>query len=603
MRRKIEAAKNKLFDIIDSTAKVTNNLWVTDKLLTFKEFCAHKDHMNFPTLSENQLSVADFLFGDDPKKAFDNENFLAVVLAGKGSGKDTLSVLIMCYIIYLLENMSSPQAFFGMPEGEPITLINVALNPEQAVSIFFEKFKQRLLRWEWLKRQYNFRYSGQTISQTLSRESSTRLDEVIITSSGTIFPKLIRAIAASPEESYAEGKNVLFFVIDEAGAFPLEKAEHIYKTLRDSAESRFLLRYKSLIISWPRHKNDFSMLMYKRFLSDPKVYTCRFPLWEFKPEHFFSKERFTFSLQVEDEFNEGRKIIKTFEIPIEFKRAFEIDPTTSAAKYLCYPPDSETPFFEITHPIERYVDHNIRPLFVDESYEVEINKQFYVRKSIVASNLVGIEDKDFIICVDLSVSHCATALAVMHQESSVIYVDYITRWLPDPQRKVYVDLLDVKRVIFKLAEILNVSGIYFDRFQSSSILMELRQKGYEAQIVSLYHKDYEIFKHMLYQGYVKLINNEELIKELSSLQLVEGKEVITYGYKDMADVVVTGVKVFLERAKRQEKRIPKLEGELIKKNFHLMDGEFIENSPSFGITTTENYTIDEIFKKWQEYNK
>lgn len=60
------------------------NIWETDKILTFKDFVSSPEHMNFPLISERQLAVADFMFGDDPKKMFDNERHTCILVWGKG---------------------------------------------------------------------------------------------------------------------------------------------------------------------------------------------------------------------------------------------------------------------------------------------------------------------------------------------------------------------------------------------------------------------------------------------------------------------------------------------------------------------------------------
>lgn len=58
-------------------------IWEEDPI-TFKEFVQSPLHMNFPPLSERQMDVFDFMFGDDPKKIFENEHYLSILAWGKG---------------------------------------------------------------------------------------------------------------------------------------------------------------------------------------------------------------------------------------------------------------------------------------------------------------------------------------------------------------------------------------------------------------------------------------------------------------------------------------------------------------------------------------
>ena len=80
---------SKLFDDYFEEQKEQNSdevMWEEDPV-TFKEFIASPEHMNFPPYSQRQLDVFDFMFGDEPKKIFENEHSLAVLAWGKGGFK------------------------------------------------------------------------------------------------------------------------------------------------------------------------------------------------------------------------------------------------------------------------------------------------------------------------------------------------------------------------------------------------------------------------------------------------------------------------------------------------------------------------------------
>jgi hypothetical protein len=68
---------------------------------------------------------------------------------------------------------------------------------------------------------------------------------------------------------------VLVWLMDEASAFlsklKRENAEAIHYTLKSSAASRFGKRYVGLIISWPRHADDFTMTKHKEAVLDPTL--------------------------------------------------------------------------------------------------------------------------------------------------------------------------------------------------------------------------------------------------------------------------------------------------------------------------------------------
>ena len=79
--------------------------------------------------------------------------------------------------------------------------------------MFFEKLRQRLLRWQWLKNKYPLRNSGAFVSQIKPEPGDAF---VTITKDGVIFPKLIRLLSRNSANESAEGLNTLVFTMDEA---------------------------------------------------------------------------------------------------------------------------------------------------------------------------------------------------------------------------------------------------------------------------------------------------------------------------------------------------------------------------------------------------
>lgn len=75
-----------------------------------------------------------------------------VVMFGKGSGKDFLASGILAYVSYLLCCMNDPHKYFGFGQDEPIDMVNVALNAQQANNVYFKKLKARVNNCGWFKR-------------------------------------------------------------------------------------------------------------------------------------------------------------------------------------------------------------------------------------------------------------------------------------------------------------------------------------------------------------------------------------------------------------------------------------------------------------------
>ena len=138
----------------------------------------------------------------------------AVLLWGKGSGKDYLCSILVCYLVYVLLCLRDPQKYLRLAPGEPIDLINVAYNADQAKRVFFEKLKQRIKRWEWLRQNYNVIEAGRRVNeQKLGRAL------VVINDDFIEFPHQIRAWSRHAQNESYEGLNILVWLMDEASAF------------------------------------------------------------------------------------------------------------------------------------------------------------------------------------------------------------------------------------------------------------------------------------------------------------------------------------------------------------------------------------------------
>jgi len=194
----------------------------------------------------------------------------AVLLWGKGSGKDYLCSILVCYLVYVLLCLRDPQVYLRLAPGEPIDLVNVAYNADQAKNVFFEKLKQRVKPWQWLRENYNLVEAGRRVNEQKPRRALVSINDDFIE-----FPHQIRAWSRHAQNESYEGLNVLVWLMDEASAFlsklKRENAEAIHHTLKTSAASRFGMRYVGLIISWPRHADDFTMTKHKEAVLNPEL--------------------------------------------------------------------------------------------------------------------------------------------------------------------------------------------------------------------------------------------------------------------------------------------------------------------------------------------
>lgn len=271
----------------------------------------------------------------------------------------------------------------------------------------------------------------------------------------------------SRSESW-EGKNVLFWVMDEASAFEdrngKDTAEAVYNTLRSSANSRFgWMRWLGVIISFPRkQEGDFTLKKYLESTQgggdNANIYGDRAATWEvhprWDPEHPMYQPSSDRWVVIED---------LNVRVPLEFKEDFESDGTDALTKYMAQPPLTVGGFFENPHTITEAVNRDLTPIIAAvgqrEEHLAEGKIRRYVTREIefLPEVIPGVEyymhgdpglTKDsFCICL----CHTEPDEKVVSEKDGkqVIIkktvVDFVLSWDPRPGRP--VDLLQVDEVI------------------------------------------------------------------------------------------------------------------------------------------------------------
>lgn len=100
-----------------------------------------REWIKFPLFPKQMLPVKK-AFTEDFKELSDIHEF--IIAWGKRGGKDTLIANLLTYIIYFLLAHKNPHEVLGMKEGENIDIVNVSFDEDQAKTVFFERFKQRI---------------------------------------------------------------------------------------------------------------------------------------------------------------------------------------------------------------------------------------------------------------------------------------------------------------------------------------------------------------------------------------------------------------------------------------------------------------------------
>lgn len=506
---------DKFFDEhIKSCSEVKSDklIWLEEPV-TFREFLSSRDHMAFPDYSERQYMIPDYLFGDNPKGMFENGKYMAVVEAGKGSGKDTISAHCITYAIYILLCCKNPRIMFpGIGPTDPIDCVNVAYNDKQSLIVFFEKFKTGIINWKWLKRKYNFKASGKLLnpSETLLEE-----EKVIINQNSIFFPNKIRVFSMNSQQEGWEGLNPLLWVLDEFAAFlssnKTRNSDTILSVAETSAQSRYGQKYKGFVISYPRYKDDAIQKLRKQYEGSLNVYTDRATTFEMKPNKCFSGKWCDY---------------KGYKIPLEYKERFEKKPEDSETKYLCLPQHADDPFFKEPARIDACTDTRNSIIEVEDYTKTENGKN-YICKRIKKVNF-GVTENLYCIIIDLGLSFDPSAVAVWHKEryhlpdqafEDHFYQDFVSLWQPDESKKLVVNLDDVENFVKDLIKIykLPVFMVLCDRWNSANMMQHFNANGIKNEHYIISPQDYNNCRASLYSGSIHLLDYAPQTNELKRL--------------------------------------------------------------------------------------
>jgi hypothetical protein len=449
-----------------------------------------------------------------------------VAMLGKGSGKDFLASGILAYVCYLLCCMNDPHTYFGFAQDEPIDLINVAINANQATNVFFKKLKARLNSCKWFKRvTYNpAEYPGSTPTDFQFTKSQIR------------FYKNITAHSAHSEADSFEGFNPLIVIFDEIGGYELDKAEECYKTLRSSAVSRYNERVLLIFISFPRSMGDYMMKKYNEATKtkDPQVYAMRGKSWEVNPK--ISRE--------------------------SFNKDYITDPEGSRMKYECIPPEYTDGLFQFPDRIDQCVEigktSQCPGLLVQEKICTRTlhtgEERHFVGLEIYNLNLDP--SYTYYLGGDGGVTTDSYILALFHAEAVTIETvennevvlktfnkpveDVIFEWRPSKKDRLPVDLINVADVIEMICKQVFIKKALFDKFNSAEVVQRLMVYGVEAEDKNWSNpfqlQLYTNFKTLIYTSQVSLLDYRSVYEgiypdlvppneEIKALKIINGNKI------------------------------------------------------------------------------
>jgi hypothetical protein len=511
-----------------------------------RTFVEGEDYLGQPPLSEIQYDIVeamsqiyrleeviDLMGETEGRRYFNKYTKNEVILQlGKGSGKDFVSTVACCYIVYKLLCLKDPARYFGKPSGDAIDIINIAINAQQAKNVFFKGFKTKIEKSPWFAGKF------------YAKADSIEFDHAVTVYSGH-----------SERESH-EGLNLILAVLDEISGFAQEvgtgneqgkTADNIYKAFRASVDSRFPDLGKVALLSFPRYPGDFISQRYDAVIAEKETVT-KHHKFIMNPDLPEDAEGNSLEIEWDEDTIISYKFPGMFAIKRptwvvnptrkidDFKLAFYTDLGDAMQRFACVPTYMSDAFFKqadkvracmtIRNPIDSFKRF-------DESFKPDPDKKYYVH-------------------ADLAQKHDKCAVAIAHVEkwvsiqvvkdyqqvAPVVVVDAVVYW--EPRVEGPVNLSEVKQWIQNLRrQGFDIGMVSFDRWQSFDIQNELKQVGMRTETVSVAKKHYEDMAMLVYEERLAMPAIELLFEELTELKIMKGNRVDhpRKSSKDLADAV------------------------------------------------------------------
>jgi len=248
-----------------SADKIEDEIW-EEKPVSIQEFIEGEEYLNLKWNGRIgcRPEIMKIL-----KKVSQDHIREAVLLLGKGSGKDYSAAILHCYGIYKCLCMRNPQGFYGLSRRSKIYFVNTARNDQQARKVFFEEFRGMVEDCPWFEGQFSEP-----------------------TGSSIFFAKRIEAISVNSQAFGWLGYNTIQWVGDEL-AFFLEndkdeesdsRAEECWEAAYGSCSTRFGNYYKMIGITTPRYDDDFVMKKFYELQDRPDGYAIQKATWNIHPD-------------------------------------------------------------------------------------------------------------------------------------------------------------------------------------------------------------------------------------------------------------------------------------------------------------------------------
>jgi len=404
-----------------------------------------------------------------------------ILVCGMRSGKTELGAMATTYETFKMIMLGDPQAYYGLPPGQPIYCLHIANSRDQAKETIFAQTAGLLENSEWF----------------LDHGLVERVNEFY-------FPNYNIFIRAEHSNSASlAGRTAKIVIMDETARFKDNQGKFsgdaVYFTVSRAVKT-FGLDGKVFSVSSPIYDDDFQMRLYRKGLTLPNFLCYQKATWEMNP-------RFTFE---------------------SLKHEFELNPETAWRDYGAKPPAAIEAYFRDKLLLSKAFDSSLPNL---------------IEGNVLMGNALPIPRKNYYLAGDPAVKNDAFGIALVHDDGNSIVVDFTHRFTPPELQIGEIDADQVKKFILSVANRFPIRSFMIDTWQYPETIQALEHAGIFVKQHTVKKAEFDCLKEYIYTGKIKIPENEKLFDELQSLELVKGIRVDhpKNGSKDMADALANAV--------------------------------------------------------------
>lgn len=485
---------------------------------------------------------------DDLTDLFDGD-YSEVLLAGSiGWGKSTMAYIGICYDVYLVSCLKSPQDQFGLLPGTSLAFVNVSVNKTQAMKILFSGL------FNLVK---NSPYFQSMFAPQPNIETEIR------------FPRKIFCYPVAANEQSLLGEGVFSAAFDEMNFYKVversklspdgktyDQAVSLYDKIRRRIRSRMNQRGRLpghlWMVSSARYPNDFTERKAQEALKDKRIFVREYAVWETKPATFFMNRTFkvevgdvTKRTRVLDGTEENVSLDRVIDVPMDYKEEFDDDPDGSVRDYAGISILTVRPFIsrreKITEMFARGEAHGLKNPYSNFSVTLQD-----AREMIIPENLHWELQKDgskqlatgpYYCHIDLAKTQDACGFAVGHVVGSVqvmkgigqdkhyetrpvIRMDLVLQIVAPKRGEIQIS--SVRGIIYKLRDLgMQFGKVTYDSWGSDESIQTLNAEGFNADNFSVDRttEPYEQCKMAIYDDRVLCYRMPILGLELSTIMI------------------------------------------------------------------------------------